>query len=44
MALVLVKSSVRREVFDPDWAERIARLIGRADTVLSRVRRPPLIE
>jgi aminoglycoside phosphotransferase (APT) family kinase protein len=37
-ALVLVKSTVRRvKLFDPGWAERTARLIGRADAVLSRL-------
>jgi aminoglycoside phosphotransferase (APT) family kinase protein len=37
-ALVLVKSTVRRvKLFDRGWAERTARLIGRADAALSRL-------
>jgi aminoglycoside phosphotransferase (APT) family kinase protein len=37
-ALVLVKSTVRRvKLFDPAWAERTTRLIGRADAVLRRL-------
>jgi hypothetical protein len=37
-ALVLVKSTVRRvKLFDPQWAARTARLIGRADAVLGEI-------
>jgi hypothetical protein len=39
-ALVLVKSTVRRvKLFDPVWAARTARLIGRADALLGALER-----
>ena len=37
-ALVLIKSTVRRvKLFDPDWAARTERLIGRATAVLDQL-------
>ena len=36
-ALVLTKSTVRRvKLFDPDWATRIARLIGHASVAIDQ--------